>query len=177
MRRDVERLRTLGYRVSSSVGVAGGYQLDAGATLPPLLLDDDGARHDFGYRPFASWEQPGPAQPVVYGRGSELLARTTSDTSDSMPDATFGGGRHVYNVIDVRQAYPQKVVKEAVRVLGHPEAADNSVHFSYEMVALTPSAVKVIEERSGTDFGLSEEEMSKAYVEMSGRRGIGVRAD
>ncbi len=43
VRRDVDRLRTLGYPVSSSAGVAGGYQLDAGATLPPLLLDDDEA--------------------------------------------------------------------------------------------------------------------------------------
>lgn len=43
VRRDVARLRTLGYPVSSSVGVAGGYQLDAGATLPPLLLEDDEA--------------------------------------------------------------------------------------------------------------------------------------
>ena len=80
-------------------------------------------------------------------------------------------------MIDVRQSYPQKVVKEAVRVLGHPEAADASVHFAYEMVALTPAAVKVIEERSGESFGLSDEEMSKSYIEMSGRRGIGVRAD
>ncbi len=43
VRRDVERLRTLGYPVSSSAGVAGGYQLDRGAELPPLLLDDDEA--------------------------------------------------------------------------------------------------------------------------------------
>ena len=43
VRRDVDRLRTLGYPVSSSVGVAGGYQLDAGATLPPVLLEDDEA--------------------------------------------------------------------------------------------------------------------------------------
>jgi arginyl-tRNA synthetase len=142
-----------------------------------LLLDDDGAKHDFGYRSFASWEQPGPARPVVYGSGSELLARTTSDTSENVPDATFGGGRHVYNVIDVRQAYPQKVVKEAVRVLGHTEAADNSVHFSYEMVALTSGAVREIERRTETSFGLSDEEMAKAYIEMSGRKGIGVKAD
>ena len=62
-------------------------------------------------------------------------------------------------------------------MLGHARAADDSIHFAYEMVALTPSAVTVIEQRSGADFGLTEEEMSKAYVEMSGRRGIGVRAD
>jgi arginyl-tRNA synthetase len=142
-----------------------------------LLLDDDGSKHDFGYRQFAAWEQPGPAHPVAYGSGSGLLARTTSDIGDSLPGASFGGGRHVYNVIDVRQAYPQKVVKEAVRVLGHTEAADNSVHFSYEMVALTPSAVREIERRTEVSFGLDDETMSKVYIEMSGRRGIGVKAD
>jgi arginyl-tRNA synthetase len=142
-----------------------------------LLLDGDGARHDFGYRPFASWEQPGPAEPVTYGSGSDLLARTTSDTGESVPNASFGGGRRVYNVIDVRQAYPQKVVKEAVRVLGHPEAADNSVHFSYEMVALTPGAVREIERRTEVSFGLDDDAMGKTYIEMSGRKGIGVKAD
>jgi len=142
-----------------------------------LLLDDDGAKHDFGYRPFGFWEQPGWAMPVTYGSGSRLLARTTSDASDRVPGAAFGDGRQVYNVIDVRQAYPQKVVKEAVRVLGHPEAADNSIHFSYEMVALTPAAVAEIERRTEVSFGLDDEAMSKAYIEMSGRRGIGVKAD
>ena len=142
-----------------------------------LLLDDNGARHDFGYLPFAYWDQPGAAQPVAYGSGYDLLARTTSDTGDRVPSASFGGGQRVFTVIDVRQAYPQKVVKEAVRVLGHPEAADNSVHFSYEMVALTPDAVREIERRTEVSFGLDDEAMSKSYIEMSGRRGIGVKAD
>ena len=43
LRRDVDRLRSLGYPVNSTSGAAGGYQLGAGATLPPLLLDDDEA--------------------------------------------------------------------------------------------------------------------------------------
>jgi arginyl-tRNA synthetase len=142
-----------------------------------LLLDPDGSPHDFGYRTFATWTQPKPAGPVGYGEGDTVLVRTTSDPSETLPSHAFGAGRRVYNVIDVRQAYPQKVVKEAVRVLGHGEAADNSIHFAYEMVALTPAAVRLMEGRSGTSFGLSEEEMAKAYVEMSGRRGIGVKAD
>ncbi len=142
-----------------------------------LLVDPDGSRHDFGYRQFAIWEQPGPATPVVYGSGSALLARTTSDTAERVPGTAFGAARRVYNVIDVRQSYPQKVVKEAVRVLGHDEAADSSIHFSYEMVALTPRAVREIERRTEVSFGLDDEAMSKAYIEMSGRRGIGVKAD
>jgi arginyl-tRNA synthetase len=142
-----------------------------------LLLDPDGSRHDFGYRPFASWEQTAPAEPVSYGSGPRLLVRTTSNLGESVPDASFGGGESVYNVIDVRQSYPQKVVKEAVRALGHEQAADNSVHFSYEMVALTPAAVREIERRSEVSFGLDDEAMSKSSIEMSGRKGIGVKAD
>jgi len=142
-----------------------------------LLLDPDGSRHDFGYRPFATWRQPSAAVPLHYNDGDQTLIRTTSDLSETIAGDGFGGGERVYNVIDVRQAYPQKVVKEAVRVLGHPTAADSSVHFAYEMVALTPDAVRVIEERTESSFGLTEEELKKAYVEMSGRRGIGVKAD
>lgn len=142
-----------------------------------LLCDADGSRHDFGYRGFADWHRAAPAQPVRYGGGTDLLVRTTSKLGEAVPGRAFGSGDRVYNVIDVRQSYPQKVVREAVRVLGHPEAADSSVHFAYEMVALTPAAVRVIEERTDTSFGLGAEEMSKPYVEMSGRRGIGVKAD
>ena len=69
-----------------------------------------------------------------------MLYRSTARTRDRPGDRTFGCGQQVYNVIDVRQSYPQKVVKEAVRVLGHPVAADSSIHFAYEMVALTPAA-------------------------------------
>jgi arginyl-tRNA synthetase len=142
-----------------------------------LLLDPDGSRHDFGYRIFAHWQRPGPALPVTYDESSQPLVRTTSDDTEAVEGHSFGAGTRVYNVIDVRQSYPQKVVKEAVRVLGHSDAAENSIHFAYEMVALTPAAVRVIEERTESSFGLSEEEMAKAYVEMSGRRGIGVKAD
>jgi len=142
-----------------------------------LLRDPDGSRHDFGYRIFAHWRQPGPALPVSYDASSQPLVRSTSDDSETVDGHSFGAGERVYNVIDVRQAYPQKVVKEAVRVLGHADAAENSVHFAYEMVALTPAAVRTIEERTEKSFNLSEEEMAKSYIEMSGRRGIGVKAD
>src|SRR5438067_6721437 len=43
LRRDVDRLRELGYPVQAQRGVAGGYQLAAGAALPPLVLDDEEA--------------------------------------------------------------------------------------------------------------------------------------
>jgi arginyl-tRNA synthetase len=143
-----------------------------------LLTDPDGSLHDFGYAAYTRWSQDAPAAPVRFADDADhVVARTLDDPSQRLEGHSYGNGDTVYNVIDVRQSYPQKVVKEAVRVLGHPEAADRSIHFAYEMVALTPAAVRVIEERSGTSFGLSDEQMTKAYVEMSGRKGIGVKAD
>ncbi|HVN74892.1 MAG TPA: arginine--tRNA ligase [Thermoanaerobaculaceae bacterium] len=142
-----------------------------------LLRDDDGTLHDFGYRPFAHFAQGGAASPVEYGRGGGTLYRTASDPSERPVGASFGAGSRVFNVIDVRQSYPQKVVKEAIRVLGHGAGAENSVHFAYEMVALTPKAVRRLEATQHLDFGLPEEDMARPFIEMSGRRGIGVTAD
>lgn len=83
----------------------------------------------------------------------------------------FGRGSEVYNVIDSRQAYLQDVVVAGLRALGYHEQAERSIHFSYEMVALSP--------RTCVEMGieLSEEEKRQPYVEMSGRRGLGVKAD
>lgn len=83
----------------------------------------------------------------------------------------FGGGSRVYNVIDSRQSYLQDVVVAGLKALGFSEAAENSIHFSYEMVALSP--------RTCVELGieLSEEDKRKAYVEVSGRKGLGVKAD
>jgi arginyl-tRNA synthetase len=142
-----------------------------------LLRDAGAALHDFGYRSFARFAQDGTAGPVRYGEGARVLYRTASDPGERPAGVAFGAGGRVYNVIDVRQSYPQKVVKEAIRVLGHPEAAENSIHFAYEMVALTPKAVRRLEEAHGLDFGLTAEDMAKPFIEMSGRRGIGVAAD
>jgi arginyl-tRNA synthetase len=50
---------------------------------------------------------------------------------------SFGGGTRVYNVIDSRQSFLQDVVAAGLRALGFNEQADRSVHFSYEMVALS----------------------------------------
>jgi arginyl-tRNA synthetase len=84
---------------------------------------------------------------------------------------SFGKGAWVYNVIDVRQSYPQTVVKEGVRVLGFEAEADRSVHFSYEMVALTPACARQL------GVVIPEEDRGRAYVEVSGRKGQGVKAD
>jgi arginyl-tRNA synthetase len=96
---------------------------------------------------------------------------TTSTTQDDPAAPDFGIADIVYNVIDQRQSYLQRVVAEGLRALGHGRQADNSIHFSYEMVALSQKAAREL------GFELSEEEQQKAFVEMSGRRGLGVKAD
>ncbi|MGA8528491.1 MAG: arginine--tRNA ligase [Acidobacteriaceae bacterium] len=83
----------------------------------------------------------------------------------------FGGAQAIYNVIDSRQADPQANVIEALRGLGYTEQAAHYTHFSYEMVALTP--------RCARDLGyeVSEEDRARPYIEVSGRKGFGVKAD
>src|SRR6202035_2317579 len=83
----------------------------------------------------------------------------------------FGRGARVYNVIDSRQSYLQDVVVAGLRALGFEKQAEASVHFSYEMVALSPGTCVEL----GID--LSEEDRKRPYVEVSGRKGIGVKAD
>ncbi len=89
----------------------------------------------------------------------------------------FGGAERVVNVIDVRQSYLQKVVKEGLRALGYPGEADRSIHFSYEIVALSPKAARELADRFGEEYRLSAEDEKKPFVEMSGRKGLGVKAD
>ena len=113
---------------------------------------------DFDYEPF----RREPDGHVVW-----------TSTSRSAPGShpSFGGAARVYNVIDVRQGYLQAIVVEGLKALGHTEQAARSIHFAYEMVALTP--------RSASRLGmtLSDEDRGRAYIEMSGRRGLGVKAD
>jgi arginyl-tRNA synthetase len=89
----------------------------------------------------------------------------------------FGRAARVFNVIDVRQSYTQKVVKEGLRVLGFEREAEASSHFSYEIVALSPKAARQLAERFGEEYRLTPEDEQKPYVEMSGRKGLGVKAD
>ena len=102
--------------------------------------------------------------------------RTANSGGD--PDAPrFGHAARVFNVIDVRQSYPQKVVREGLRVLGFSREAGASAHFSYEVVALSPRAARELAERFGEEYRLTQEDEKKPYVEMSGRKGLGVKAD
>jgi arginyl-tRNA synthetase len=94
-------------------------------------------------------------------------------TAEPQPplDREFGRAQSVYNVIDSRQSYLQDVVVAGLRALGYNDQADRSIHFSYEMVALTPSTCVEL------GIQLSEEDKKRAYVEVSGRKGLGVKAD
>ena len=98
--------------------------------------------------------------------------------SEASPESLprFGGGDKVINVIDVRQSYLQKIVKEGLRQMGYAEQAERSVHFAYEMVALAAGFVKS-EMEKGAKFDLTEEDLAKPFVEMSGRKGLGFQAD
>jgi arginyl-tRNA synthetase len=97
---------------------------------------------------------------------------TTSRREEAAADAPgFGGGATVYNVIDSRQTYPQDVVRRGVAAVAPGVGAEASVHLSYEMVALSPAAAGQL------GIELSEEDRSRPFVEMSGRRGLGVKAD
>jgi arginyl-tRNA synthetase len=83
----------------------------------------------------------------------------------------FGGGVTVYNVIDSRQSYPQDIVARGVAAVVPEIGADASVHFSYEMVALSPAACEEL------GIELTDEDRARPYIEMSGRKGLGVKAD
>jgi len=114
---------------------------------------------DFQYRVFA--ERPhGP-----------LWATCSENGLSSHP--SYGGAAYVYNVIDVRQSYLQKLLKQALIAVGHPEGAERSHHFSYEMVALSHATARELGFAPAPD----SEEARRPFVEVSGRKGLGVKAD
>jgi len=111
--------------------------------------------------------------PVSYmdGRSETKQVWTSVTRGGEGGHPSFGEATKVFNVIDVRQSYLQKVVKEGLRALGLEREATGSIHFFYEMVALTPAAAKEL------GLELSPEDQKKAFIEMSGRKGLGVIAD
>jgi arginyl-tRNA synthetase len=114
---------------------------------------------DFHYRPFTTRSD-----------GATLWATTTvNGTGPAHP--TFGGATMTYNVIDVRQSYLQKLLTKALAAMGHQTEAERSIHFSYEMVALSHQTAR--------DLGYEPpaEDSKKPFVEVSGRKGLGVKAD
>jgi len=112
---------------------------------------------DFGYRKF-----------YRYPNGHDCWISTTGGERDH---PHFGDVAEIYNVIDARQAEAQNTVIEALRGLGHNEAADHYTHFSYEMVVLTPRCAAEL------GYDLSDEDKARPWIEVSGRKGFGVKAD
>ncbi len=111
---------------------------------------------DFGYMPFFTYPK------------HECWISTVDGEKDH---PHFGGATAIYNVIDSRQSDPQSNVIQALRGMGHTAEADHYTHFSYEMVALTP--------RCAVELGytVSDEDLARPYIEVSGRKGFGVKAD
>ena len=112
---------------------------------------------DFHYRVFRNYDD------------GHVLWSTQTEPGAEAPH--FGGGVTVYNVIDSRQSYPQEIVARGVAAVVPEIGADASVHFSYEMVALSPAACEEL------GIELSDEDRARPYIEMSGRKGLGVKAD
>ena len=115
---------------------------------------------DFGYRKF--WKYP--------AAGHECWISADPQRGET-EHPHFGGASAIYNVIDARQAEAQSTVIEALRALGHDREAGRYTHFSYEMVALTPRCAAEL------GYQLSEDDWGKAYIEVAGRKGFGVKAD
>ena len=113
---------------------------------------------DFNYKIFRTYDD-----------GHDLWVTTTEPGQADRPN--FGGGVTVYNVIDSRQSYPQEIVARGVAAVVPEIGEEASVHFSYEMVALSPAACEEL------GIELSEEDRARPYIEMSGRKGLGVKAD
>jgi len=111
---------------------------------------------DFYYEPFAAED------------GRTLWISTSTPTPGG---PGFGEASKVYNVIDTRQSYLQKVVVQGLRSLKYDRQAGKSVHFSYEMVALSPKSLAEL------GYAASEEEKERSFLEVSGRKGLGVKAD
>ena len=98
-------------------------------------------------------------------------AWVTNAKADEPGAPKFGHAHEVYNVIDSRQAYPQQVVAQGLRALGYTEQAERLRHFSYNVVALTPRCAQEL------GYEIPAEDAKKPYVEVSGRKGQGVKAD
>jgi arginyl-tRNA synthetase len=114
---------------------------------------------DFNYNPFHKYDD-----------GKDVWI-TTADNSEFEDAPEFGNCETVYNVIDTRQSYPQDIVKKGVAAIFPEKGEAASVHLSYEMVALSPAAAEEL------GFKISDEDKQKSFIEMSGRKGLGVKAD
>lgn len=106
-----------------------------------------------------------------YPDGRDVWITTTIADASAEDVPTFGGGTTIYNVIDSRQSYPQDIVKKGVAAIAPDRGEEASIHLAYEMVALSPAAAAEL------GFELSDDDKRRSQIEMSGRKGLGVKAD
>jgi len=114
---------------------------------------------DFNYKLFQTYED-----------GKQVWI-TTAEKSEGENIPNFGNSETVYNVIDTRQSYPQEVVKKGVATIFPEKGEAASVHLNYEMVALSPAAAEEL------GFQVSDDDRKRPFIEMAGRKGLGVKAD
>ncbi len=116
---------------------------------------------DFFYTAFYKYED----EKTIY-----ISEDKKTDTDDKLMN-NFGKADMVYNVIDTRQSYLQNIILQILNTLSNNTNSRNFSHFSYEMVALTQNCAKEM------GFDISEEQKEKSFVEVSGRKGIAIKAD
>jgi len=131
-------------------------------------------QRDFYYRPF--YKHPSGREAwitsSVNSSAEEVAAsRAPTKTSESNRQPEFGKASSVYNVIDTRQTYPQQVVAAGLRAGGFDAQAEHLKHLAYDVVALTPRCA------SELGYEIPSEDAKKQYVDISGRKGQGVKAD
>ena len=114
---------------------------------------------DFYYRPFST-------------RSNGSVLWSTALTPEEEHHPPFGHASATYNVIDVRQSYLQKLLKQALRTLGYEEQAERATHFSYEMVALSNPTARAL-----GYLAADAPDDRRGFVDVSGRKGQGVKAD
>jgi arginyl-tRNA synthetase len=114
---------------------------------------------DFQYRQFTT-------------RSNGSVLWSTSDGGGDQSHPPFGNAAATYNVIDVRQAYLQKLLKQALRTLGYVRQSDRATHFSYEMVALSNATARTL-----GYLAPDAPDDKRGFVDVSGRKGQGVKAD
>lgn len=123
---------------------------------------------DFNYRYFHRYKNGQDVWMTTAERNADALVRNGGKAA-TVP--AFGGGETVYNVIDSRQSYPQDIVRKGVAAISPEKGEQASIHLAYEMVALSPAAAEEL------GFQLSDEDKTRSFIEMSGRKGVGVKAD
>jgi arginyl-tRNA synthetase len=112
---------------------------------------------DFSYAPFYQYADG----KTVWHTGKEAQAGAPQ----------FGGASEAYAVIDTRQAYLQNIVAAAFRAMGFHDQSEHLHHFAYEVVGLSPACAQEM------GYELRPEDLERSYVEVSGRKGLGLKAD